>query len=283
MRSTLRDIAVFLDASPAGAAIGRHAARLAARHHAHLVGVYGVSREEHRHAAESYARGSDAIREVMARRRKEDERKALEAGRCVGGLAREYGISSELRVVLSDGPDHGAALRSLHCDLIVAAHPGQDGAPTLWSAEQLWLATGIPLLLVPQDWSGESIGEKVLIAWNRSRQARRAVADALPFIQNASHTTVLVVDGARDPVHFGDAPGANLVGHLSRHGAQVELAAVDSQGAPVAEVILDQCVQQGADLLVIGAYSRSRATELLFGGTTRSLLTGTPLPLLVSG
>src|SRR3546814_11931662 len=99
MSSTLRDIAVFRDASPAGIAIGRHAAKLAARHHAHLVGVYGVSRWEDRHAAESYARGPDAIREVIERRRKQEESKALEAGRCVSELAQEYGINAELRVV----------------------------------------------------------------------------------------------------------------------------------------------------------------------------------------
>src|SRR3546814_9229901 len=145
MSSTLRDIAVFRDASPAGIAIGRHAAKLAARHHAHLVGVYGGSRWEDRHAAESYARGPDAIREVIERRRKQEESKALEAGRCVSELAQEYGINAELRVVWSDGPDHDAALRALHCDLVVAAGSGPEHAPTLWSPARLWLATGIPL------------------------------------------------------------------------------------------------------------------------------------------
>src|SRR3546814_12354983 len=71
----------------------------------------------------------------------------------------------------------------------------------------------------------------------------------------ASHITVLVVDGGRDPLHFGDAPGANLVQHLTRHGAQVELVEVESHGAPVAEVILGQCEQQGADLLEYGRAS----------------------------
>lgn len=282
MSSTLQDIAVFLDASPAGTAVGRHAARLAARHRARLVGVYGVSRGERRGSAGSNARGTEAIREVIERQRKEEERMALEAGRRMDELALEYGIDVELRVVWSGGPDHDAALRALHCDLVVAAGIGPDDAPTLWSPERLWLATGIPLLLVPHDWNDAPIGDNVLIAWNRSRQARRAVADALPLIEMARHITVLVVDGDRDPLHFGDAPGTNLVEYLSRREAQAELVEVTSHGKPVADLVLEHCTKHGVDLLVIGAYSRSRTVERLFGGTTRSLLAETRVPLLMS-
>src|SRR3546814_13286866 len=74
-------------------------------------------------------------------------------------LAQEYGINAELRVVWSDGPDHDAALRALHCDLVVAAGSGPEHAPTLWSPARLWLATGIPLLLIPQEWNAASIGK----------------------------------------------------------------------------------------------------------------------------
>lgn len=281
--SALRDIAVLLDATPAGVAIGRHAARLAARHQAHLIGMYGVTRDDRTQAAGSYARGTAAVKGVFERRRREEERKAAVAGRYVSELAQEYGVSSELRLVWNNGPDQDAALRALHCDLVVAARPDPKGEPSVWSPEQLWLDTGIPLLLVPHDWEREVIGQHVLVAWNRSRQARRAVADAQPFFQVAERTTVLVIDSESDPLRFGEAPGANLLEHLSRRDAQAELAEVDSQGAPIADVILDQCAQRGVDLLVIGAYSRSRTTERLFGGTTRSLLNETPLPLLVSG
>src|SRR3546814_18665241 len=90
-------------------------------------------------------------------------------------LAQEYGINAELRVVWSDGPDHDAALRALHCDLVVAAGSGPEHSPTLWSPERLWLAKGIPLLLIPTAWNEAYIGNKVVISWNRSRQARRRI------------------------------------------------------------------------------------------------------------
>ncbi|GAA5236660.1 universal stress protein [Verticiella sediminum] len=282
MPSQWRDVAVFLDGSPAGAAIGRHAARLAQRHKAHLVGVYGVSRDDEGHDAERYARGTQAIKDVMDRRRAADEQKILAAGRFLGELSREYGIGSEFRVVWSDGPKDDTPLRALHCDLIVSAQPQPAGLPPHWSAERLLLITGIPVLLIPEGWTGEALGENVLIAWNRSREARRAVGDALPFIGAAGRVTVLVIDGDRNPEHFGESPGANLVDHLSRHDAKVELASISSHGAPIAEVILGQAKERGADLLVIGAYSHPRTSELLFGGVTRSLLSGANVPMLIS-
>src|SRR3546814_7155041 len=85
-------------------------------------------------------------------------------------------------------------LRALHCDLIVAAHPKPADLPSGWSAERLLLATGIPVLMIPAGWGGETIGENVMIAWNRSREARRAVNDAIPFINSArseEHTSEL--------------------------------------------------------------------------------------------
>lgn len=282
MLSYWRDIAVFLDASAAGESIGRHAARLAQRHKAHLVGVYGVSRDDAGHDAESYARGTQAIQEVIDRRRAADEQKILAAGRYLGDLSREYVISSEFRVVWSDGPKDDAPLRALHCDLIVSAQPQPAGLPANWSAERLLLTTGIPVLLIPDGWAGEAVGDTVLIAWNRSREARRAVGDALPFLGAAQRVTVLVVDSDRNPEHFGESPGVNLAEHLSRHDAKVDLASISSKGAPIAEVILGQANERGADLLVIGAYSHPRTSELLFGGVTRSLLSGTRMPMLIS-
>jgi nucleotide-binding universal stress UspA family protein len=282
MLSYWRDIAVFLDASEAGAKIGRHAARLAQRHKAHLVGIYGVSRDDKGHDAEGYARGAQAIKAVIDRRRAEDEQKILTAGRYLSELSREFGISSEFRVVWSDDPKDEASLRALHCDLIVSAHPRLAELPANWSAERLLLTTGIPVLLIPDGWAGETVGDTVVIAWNRSREARRAVGDALPFLGAAQRVTVLVINGDRNPEHFGESPGANLVEHLLRHNAKVDLASVSSQDAPIAEVILAQAGERGADLLVIGAYSHPRTSELLFGGVTRSLLSDTRMPMLIS-
>lgn len=282
MPTALRDIAVFLDASPAGVKIGRQAAELARRFDAHLIGVYGVSRANDTNRFAGFARGAAAMSQVTASRRNEEERKILAAGHRFADLTREYGISSEFRIVWREGLDDDSVLRALQCDLIVSTHPRPDDLPASWSAERLLLQTGTPVLLIPATWEGEAIGDHVVIAWNRSRESRRAVGDAMPFIRSAGRTTILTVDAARDAEHFGEEPGLNLRHHLSRHEVQADVVSIDAQGASVADMIASWLAEHGGDLLIFGAYSRSRASELLFGGTTRSLLASAVAPMLVS-
>jgi len=276
-----KDVAVFLDSTPEGVAVGRHAAALAHRHKAHLVGIYGLP-----HSAiyreEAYARGPAALRSVYSRLRDADAVKSSVAARAFAELSDEFGISSEFRLVWRDDQSGDSALKALHCDLIIAAHPRPDGLPHNWSAERLLLVTGTPVLMVPGGWSGETIGKTVLLAWNRSREARRAVNDALPFITTADRVEILTVDSDRDPVRFGNEPGAHLAEHLLRHDAQAEIVEVSSEGTTVAAAILAEAANQNADLLVIGAYSHPRTAELLFGGVTRSLMRETQLPMLIS-
>jgi nucleotide-binding universal stress UspA family protein len=218
----------------------------------------------------------------MARLRTADEQKVLDAGRSFADLSSEYDIGSEFRIVWRDAARDDTALQALHCDLIVSGHPKPRDLPDGWSAEQLLLTSGIPVLLVPNSWRAEPIGDVVLIAWNASREARRAVSDAMPFIGPAVSVTVLIIDGDRNPDRFGEDPGADILEHLARHGAHAQIQKVASQGAPIAEVILSHAAECGANLLVIGAYSHPRTAEILFGGVTRSLLSHTRIPLLIS-
>ncbi|WP_162302014.1 universal stress protein [Croceibacterium ferulae] len=276
-----KDVAVFLDSTPEGVAIGRHAAALARRHEAHLVGIYGLSHSEV-HREETYARGPAALRSVYARMRNADAVKSTAAARAFAQMSDEFGISSEFRLVWRNDQSDDGALKALHCDLIVAAHPRPDDLPHNWSAERLLLVTGTPVLLVPSQWSGATIGTTVLVAWNRSREARRAVNDAMPFITTAERVVILTVDSDRDPARFGSEPGTHLAEHLARHDAHAQIVEVSSEGTTVAAAILAEAAHQNADLLVIGAYSHPRTAEILFGGVTRSLLGETHLPMLIS-
>src|SRR3546814_15742025 len=118
----------------------------------------------------------------------------MAAARHFGELAREYGIGSEFRIVWRDDLRDEGMLRALHCDLIVAAHPTPADLPSGWSPERLLLATGIPVLMIPAGWGGETIGDNVLIAWHRSREARRAVNDTITFIQSSPNVDQLTND-----------------------------------------------------------------------------------------
>jgi nucleotide-binding universal stress UspA family protein len=154
--------------------------------------------------------------------------------------------------------------------------------PGYFSPEKLLLASGAPILVIPTGWKCEPIGKKILIGWNASREARRAVADALPFLVAARSVTLLVVDSDERAGRHGEEPGADIALYLARHGVHVEVEQVSSHGAAVAEIIQSSAADHGVDLIVIGAYSHARSVEMVFGGVTRTLLKQTPIPVLMS-
>lgn len=283
MQTQFRDIAVFLDNSPAGTALARHAARLAGAHAAHLIGIYGLDRHADEDRSGSYVRGQAAISQMVDRQRASAARKVLAVGRDFAALTGDDGISSEFRIVWRDGMEDQKVLRGLHSDLIVAAQPKPEGLPAGWTAAGLMQLTGTPLLLIPQVWQGDEIGQRVLIAWNRSREARRVVGDAMPFLHKARQVTILTVDPDRDPDREdGGVPGANLQQHLARHGIAADLASVAAEGDTLSHVLATEVAARGADMLILGASGRSRASTLFFGGTSRALMAGLPVPMVLS-
>jgi nucleotide-binding universal stress UspA family protein len=275
-----KSIAVFVDPSPAGEARISYAVRMASRHGAHLIGIFPVPLLSGGSTAESFAQGRQAVRQIIAGH---ESRKAaaIEAANrsFLAGCAREH-ISHEFRLLQPDESNDGVALNSLHTDLVIVGGPQRSGLPGDWSAEALVLATGVPFLLLPEPWMG-SAADHVVVAWNASRQARRAIADALPFLVGAQSVTVLVVNPQRNPRH-GAEPGADIAHYLIRHGAKVAVEQVQSDGEPVAKTILAYAERHKTDLIVVGAYSRARTSEMIFGGVTRSLLRDAAVPLLIA-
>ena len=279
-----KTVTVFLDASPSGKKRAAHAVALARRWDAHLVGVDVVFTSEALRPCDSYAVGERAIREVIAheaRIRAHDEAVAHQVGEQFRDLCSRSDVAWEFRRIGWGQPGEEAMFNALHADLVIVGHPEPHGLPGGVSLETILLASGAPLLVVPNAWQGQAIGGNVLIAWNASRQARRAVADAMIFLVAAEAVTVLIVDPAKRTRH-GEEPGADIALRLARHGAHVNVDRVSSKGSPIAQVILSYAMQSGSDLLVFGAYSRARLGERLLGGTTRTLLAQMPIPVLVS-
>jgi nucleotide-binding universal stress UspA family protein len=97
----------------------------------------------------------------------------------------------------------------------------------------------------------------------------------------AKSVTALIVDPAGCK-WLGEQAGCDLSDRLGRHGAHIEVEQVASRGRPVAKVILDRAVEIGCDLIVVGARNPAHLREILFGNATRTLLTKTPVPVLVS-
>jgi len=141
--------------------------------------------------------------------------------------------------------------------------------------------TGRPALVVPAAWAGQLPPKRALVAWDGSREAARAAGDAVPLLKLAEDVVVLTVDAHRAPGRYSDDPGRGLSAFLTRHGAKPRVKQVTASGG-IADTILAQVAEEQADLLVMGGYGHSRVRELLFGGTTRSIVESAATPILLA-
>ena len=119
-----------------------------------------------------------------------------------------------------------------------------------------------------------------VVAWDFSRAAARAIADAIPVLEKAKEVRIVTV--ANEKVLDTKHSGEELAKNLSRHGIDVILENVDAAGRSIGEVLETHAASCGADLLVMGAYGHSRLREFILGGATQSMLSKPPVPILFS-
>jgi nucleotide-binding universal stress UspA family protein len=182
------------------------------------------------------------------------------------------GLSLEWRSLETFSGDSAiSALSSVRAADLVVAGQGEEGGDSTADIGALVYDAGRPVLVVPHSGPMVTSFNRILIAWNGSREAARAAFDALPFIVQAELTEILIIDPPEDLDGSVDA-GSEIAASLSRHGANITVAAVKSGGASMEDVIQDHLSATGADLLVLGAYSHSWLRRLIFGGVTRSVL-----------
>lgn len=168
---------------------------------------------------------------------------------------------------------------------IVGQYNPED--PESFVAEQfvanLVLSSGRPVLIVPHAGQFHSIASHALIAWDGSREATRALHDALPFLGRAKQVTVLSINALSDEPASNRIPGSDLAAVIARYGANVATQEIEGvKDVPIGETILSRAADLDADLLVMGCYGHSRWRELVLGGATRSILKSMTLPVLMS-
>ncbi len=156
------------------------------------------------------------------------------------------------------------------------------GGPLAELAEQVVFGAGRPVLLLPpRDPPGPGlVGAPAVVAWDRSRPAARAVADALPLLAHAASVHVVTV--TEDKPLPAPAEPAGLVRNLARHGIAATHDTVPRGGRPVGEALATAAAERGAGLLVMGAFGHSRVRDFILGGATQALLRAPPLPILLS-
>jgi nucleotide-binding universal stress UspA family protein len=226
-----------------------------------------------------YVRGR-AIKDLLAAYDAETAHLESERRAHFEAVAAREGLSAEWRPIRSPLTESVVA-HARYADVAVVARSDPGGRePPVIVPEWLVFGSGRPVILLPAR-APATLVRRVVVGWNASREATRAVADALPLLAHAEAVEVLVVDPERHAGH-GQEPGADIARHLARHGLSVEVRLLDSGGEPVSSTLLARAAAFGAELLIVGAYGHSRLTELVFGGTTRRVLREAELPVLMS-
>lgn len=159
-------------------------------------------------------------------------------------------------------------------------HPMFDALAPL--AERIMLDCGRPVLIVPYEARIDAVGKRVLVAWNGSREAARAIADALPLLQSAERVKVLAVGAIAGADRDDDQPLGRIVRHLEQHAIRAEGAHLNGREGDAADLILSEADDIGCDLLVMGGYGHSRTRERILGGVTRAVLQHMTVPVLMS-
>lgn len=171
-----------------------------------------------------------------------------------------------------------------HADVVILsqADPGEISVLGRQFPVDIVMGSGRPVIVIPYIGPAPTLGQRVLVAWNGSREAARAVNDALPILERAHSVTVLSVNPDVSSNGERRDSGADISLHLARHGVKVTAARTIAREISVGDAILADIADNGIDLVVMGAYGHSRLRELVLGGVTRHLLEHMTVPVFMS-
>jgi nucleotide-binding universal stress UspA family protein len=278
----MKDLVVHVDSSAHCMARIELAARLAGNFGAHLNGVYGqnafvmppdyasLPNLDSMQGLEAAAITAPEQIEYNAQAARADEQAAEQIFRRVTASNKAM---SQWYAMAGRAADVVVAF-SRYADLAVVGQTLVGGEEI---AAEVALRSGRPVLVVPDVGNIPSSIKRVLVAWDASREAARALNDALPLLQWANLVTVLTVGVAEQA-----PPGMHIGEHLKRHGIDAELVDADDAELDAGHAVLARAANLTCDLIVMGAYGHSRLRERMLGGTTHHVLKHMESPLLIS-
>jgi hypothetical protein len=224
--------------------------------------------------------GADAP--AVLERQSKDRHASLEAEKTFRDFLEHTGIVGDWQIGEGDASDLLSWAARFH-DLLVVEQTDPETDETGWDvAEQCALTSGKPTLVVPFQGRFPTVGRRILIAWNGSREAALAVHGALPFLAAAEQTTLLFGRGKDGFSSITRYPDLNVTDYLRRHGVDVATRPFDVPDEQAGSGILDAAHRCGADLIVMGAYGRSWFREWVLGGATRYVLGNMHTPVLMA-
>jgi nucleotide-binding universal stress UspA family protein len=293
----LKDILVGVDRSTAGEGRLKLALNLVRAHHAHITACY-VMREEHSAPSpilpgvplnagpgiivtpEVVATVGDPASTPVTPASREAER-AEHIEELFRTELRAHGLAGEWHI-LSPGETAVFIDLAKSFDLTILGQLSPEIRSTGFRPDEIILATGRPVLVVPYAGTYDTVGRRALVAWDGTREAARAANDAVPLRENAEAVAVMYV-GARETGLAEHHPSIEqMVHHLQRHGIPARAEETLQGDLRISDVLLSRAADLAADLLVAGAYHHSQLREALVGGVSRELLDHMTVPVLMS-
>lgn len=255
---------------------------LANSYDAKLIGVGAELQRIYGFAGAAYddGYGSGAIVAAEIGAVEADLKRAEEKFRRVAAGVRQ---GSDWRAAVQFPPAKIAA-EARAADLVITSRSHRQGSSDYQVAAPgaLILQVGRPVLVVPPEAKRLDVNS-VLVAWKETREARRAVYDALPFLQSAEKVKLVEVCDSTDAAPAATKRLKDVLDYLSRHGVTATVSVhVEEKDATAPHQLLDLAALQGADLIVAGGFGHSRLQEWVFGGFTRALLVQTERAVLFS-
>jgi len=211
----------------------------------------------------------------------ESERQAKAAADRFAAAAAAADVRAEARTqTLLAGATQPIVAQAHLSDLVVIGQENVDQPEPMRASliEAMLFDAGVPLLVVPNGYRATPKFGRVVIAWDGSSTAARAVHAAMPVLQMASAVEVTIVASAKA---WSGEPGADVATYLARHGLEVEIRTVTREAGDVGQTLIGHLREVGADLCVMGAYGHSRLREFIIGGATRTMLDRMEVPTLM--
>jgi nucleotide-binding universal stress UspA family protein len=244
-------------------------------HDAHVTALYVIAPPEVPAFVMAYIPA-----DVLEQQQADAETEAKKAQETFTALCDREGVANEWRLVNGDSRSV-TAFHAHYADLVIVGQtaPAEERANgTEDLPDELVLAGGRPVLVVPYAGTFDNLGKTILLAWNGTRESARAMHDSLPMMEKADKVIVYAVnESSADHI-----PGSDISTHLARHGVNAEAHHTVARDISIGDALLAAVSDYGADMLVMGAYGHSRVRELTLGGATRDILNTMTVPVMMS-
>lgn len=274
----IKDIVVHLNADKGGSPATDYAISVATALEAHIAGIAFVYDPFDLVSHLGYI-ATDVV-EAQWRDYKAEAQAAFDR---FGRAASRAGVSAEPMMLQASfagvGDRFGTIARRFDLAVVDQANPKSSTVEDM-IIEGALFDSGRPVIIVPYIYKAPFKLDRVMVCWDGSRPAARAIADAMPLLERAGRIEVVIVANERGKQD--EIEGADIGRHLARHGLNVEIERITGGKIDIANVLLSHAADGNANLIVMGGYGHSRMREFVLGGVTYGMLRTMTMPVLMS-